>query len=81
MSEKKPGRLSKAAGKVGGIGKAAIKKKAAGAIASAAKPVTDAVAEKVAEVGRKAMAAVEKKATEIVKDQIKKETKKKFFGR
>ena len=81
MGEDKKGRLAKAAGKFGGVGKAAIKQKAAGAIADAAKPVTDSIKDKVSEVKKSAKDAVDKKATEMVKEQMKKEVKKKFLGR
>jgi|TARA_B110000495_G_C23001184_1_gene590880 F0F1-type ATP synthase epsilon subunit len=81
MSEDKKGRLAKAAGKFSGVGKAAIKQKAAGVIADAAKPVTDSIKKKVIEAKQSAKDAVEKKGTEIVKEQMKKEAKKKFLGR
>ena len=81
MSEKKAGRLSKVASAVGGAGKAAAKRKAKQALSTAAKPLTDAVAAKAEEVGQKAVKAVEEKATEMVKNQMKKEAKKKFFGK
>jgi hypothetical protein len=81
MSEEKKGRLAKAAGKFSGVGKAAIKQKAAGVIADAAKPVTDSIKNKVNEATKSAKDAVEKKGTELVKEQMKKEAKKKFLGR
>ena len=81
MGEEKKGRLAKAAGKFGGVGKAAIKQKAVGAIADAAKPVTDSIKDKVSKAKKSAKDAVDKKATEMVKEQMKKEVKKKFLGR
>lgn len=73
--------MAKAAGKFGGVGKAAIKQKAVGAIADAAKPMTDSIKDKVVEAKNSAKDAVEKKATKMVKEQMKKEAKKKFLGR
>lgn len=81
MGEEKKGRLAKAAGKLGGVGKVAIKQKAASAIADAAKPMTDSIKDKVIEAKNSAKEAVEKKATAVVKEQMKKEAKKKFLGR
>ena len=80
MGEEKKGRLAKAAGKLGGVGKVAIKQKAASAIADAAKPMTDSIKDKVIEAKNSAKEAVEK-ATAVVKEQMKKEAKKKFLGR
>ena len=85
MSDKKPKRLGKFASKVGGAGKAAMKKKAVDVVKSAAKtaakPVTDVISAKASEITQKATSAIEEKATEMVKKQMKKEAKKKFFGR
>jgi hypothetical protein len=50
-------------------------------IADATKPVTDSIKKKVIEAKQSAKDAVEKKGTEIVKEQMKKEAKKKFLGR
>ncbi len=81
MGDEKPKRLGKLASKVGGAGKAAVKKKAADAMKTAAKPLTDAVSSKAEEVTKKAAAAIEEKATDMVKKQMKKEAKRKFFGK
>jgi len=81
MSEKKRGRLSKIGSAVAGAGKAAVKDKAKKVVAKAAKPLTDAVAAKAEEVAQNAVKAVEEKATEMVKNKLKKDAKKKFFGK
>lgn len=81
MSAEDSGKKAKISGKIGSLGKSAIKQKAAGAIATAIKPATDTVGKKVAAAKDKAKSAVEEKATEIVKQQMKKEAKKKFLGR
>ena len=81
MSEEDPGKKAKFGGKLSGLGKAAIKQKATVTLAGAIKPATDAVSEKIMAAKDKAKSVVEEKTTEIVKEQMKKEAKKKFLGR
>ena len=81
MSEEDSAKKAKIGSKLSGLGKAAIKQKAAITLAGAIKPATDAVSEKIMAAKDKAKSVVEEKATEIAKDQMKKEAKKKFFNR
>ncbi len=76
MSEEDTVKKAKFGGKLSGIGKAAIKQKAADALAGAIKPATDAVSEKIMDAKDKAKSVVEEKATEIVKEQMKKRGEK-----
>ena len=81
MNEEDTVKKTKFGGKLSGLGKAAIKQKAAVTLTGAIKPATDAVSEKIMDAKDKAKSVVEEKATEIVKEQMKKGAKKKFLGR
>ncbi len=67
--------------KLGKFGKAAVKAKAMDAVSKTTKPMADAAKDKVAQVAEGVKKNIEDKASELVKDQAKKQMKKKFFGK
>ena len=67
--------------KLGKFGKAAVKAKAMDDVSKTTKPMADAAKDKVAQVAEGVKKNIEDKASELVKDQAKKQMKKKFLGK